>query len=128
MGQRAEQENETGILTVIGGSVCLEQGMPTESGIYRFFPAVGITETGVFVVSGFDLGDRLFSTFGTYDIVPIGNGKWSVENTELILGTIVDLDIENQRLDTSQNCEVGDGYQRTPQSNVGVNHNPGAGQ
>ena len=102
--------------------------MPSESGIYRFFPAVGITETGIFVVSGFDLNDRLFSTFGTFNIVPVGNGKWSVENTELILGTIVDLDIENECLDTSQNCEVGDGYQRTSQSNVVENHDSGAGQ
>ena len=100
--------DEQSVPVIIGG---YESGEgPEGHDLYTFEPNLTTLELSFDTDDYDELIDRLFLLYGPIKIIGIGNGRWSVETTDAILGTIIAYDHARTRtvfgtLDVSKNNE-----------------------
>ena len=120
--------DEQSVPVIIGGYESGES--PEGHDLYTFEPNLTTLELSFDTDDYDELVDRLFLLYGSIKIVGIGNGRWSVETTDTILGTIIAYDHARTRtvfgtLDTPKNNEktVGsNGPSTVVPLNTVVNH------
>ena len=100
--------DEQSVPVIIGG--CESGESPEGHDLYTFEPNLTTLELSFDTDDYDELIDRLFLLYGPIKIVGIGNGRWSVETTDTILGTIIAYDCARTRtvfgtLDVSKNNE-----------------------
>ena len=82
--------DEQSVPVIIGGYESGES--PEGHDLYIFEPNLTTLELSFDTDDYDELVDRLFLLYGPIKIVGIGNGRWSVETTDAILGTIIAYD------------------------------------
>lgn len=100
--------DEQSVPVIIGG--CESGESPEGHDLYTFEPNLTTFELSFDTDDYDELIDRLFLLYGPIKIVGIGNGRWSVETTDTILGTIIAYDCARTStvfgtLDVSKNNE-----------------------
>ena len=100
--------DEQSVPVIIGGYESGES--PEGHDLYTFEPNLTTFELSFDTDDYDELIDRLFLLYGPIKIIGIGNGRWSVETTDTILGTIIAYDCARTRtvfgtLDVSKNNE-----------------------
>lgn len=100
--------DEQSVPVIIGG--CESGESPEGHDLYTFEPNLTTFELSFDTDDYDELIDRLFLLYGPIKIVGIGDGRWSVETTDTILGTIIAYDCARTStvfgtLDVSKNNE-----------------------
>ena len=100
--------DEQSVPVIIGG--CESGESPEGHDLYTFEPNLTTFELSFDTDDYDELIDRLFLLYGPIKIIGIGDGRWSVETTDTILGTIIAYDCARTStvfgtLDVSKNNE-----------------------